>query len=137
MIDRPGSKRVRIAGALALALVLGPMLAGRAAAFSDKVKAPGFDGKYYPGIETAIPGYSPERIFERSCTFIHSAGNLLLHMSNGGFVGDFFGPFCAPPWGEWPPGSNNEYLFMAGIWVGALDADGNPHVTTGAYESEF
>jgi hypothetical protein len=137
MIDRPGSIRVPVARALVLALALGLALAGRAAAFSDKVKAPGFDGKYYPGIETAIPGYTPQGIFERSCTFIHSAGNLLLHMSNGGFVGDFFGTFCSRPSCEWPPGSNNEYLFMAGLWVGALDADGNPHVTTGAYESEF
>jgi hypothetical protein len=108
-----------------------------AAAYSDKVKAPGFDGKYYPGLESLIPDREPGTIFERSCAFIHSSGNLLLHMSNGGFVGDFFGQFCSRPSAEFPPGSNNEYLFMAGLWVGAIDADGNPHVTTGAYDTEF
>ena len=107
------------------------------AAYSDKVKAPGFDGQYYPGLEEYMGDRGAEGIFERSCSFIHSAGNLLLHMSNGGFVGDFFGRFCARPSAEWPPGSNDEYLFMAGLWVGAVDADGNPHVSTGAYETEF
>jgi len=70
---------------------------------------------------------APQGIFERSCSFIHSSGNLLLHMTNAGFVGDYFGRFCSRPSCEWPPGSNNEYLFMGGLWVGAIDADGNPH----------
>ncbi len=124
---------------LAAALIAGAVsgLVMDAGAYSDQVKAPGFDGRYYPGLDEYTGGRDPEGIFERSCTFIHSAGNLLLHMSNGGFVGDFFGRFCSRPSCEWPPGSNDEYLFMAGLWVGAVDADGNPHVSTGAYETEF
>ncbi len=125
---------------LAAIVLLLVAMAGRppaVLAYSDRVKAPGFDGKYYPGLDRYMGERGPEGIFERSCTYIHSAGNLLLHMSNGGFVGDFFGRFCSRPSCEWPPGSNDEYLFMAGLWVGAVDADGNPHVTTGAYETEF
>ncbi len=127
------SERSRIALVLAVGLALAAV-AEDAAAYSDKVRAPGFDGRYYPGVGEKG---SPQAIFERSCTYIHSSGNLLLHMSNAGFLGDFFGNFCNRPSAEWPPGSNNEYLFMGGLWVGAVDADGNPHVSTGAYEVEF
>jgi hypothetical protein len=104
--------------------------AGRGrAAYSDRVKAQGFDGKYYPGLEAYLGDKgAPDAIFERSCDNIHNSGNLLLHMANAGFVGDYFGRFCSRPSAEWPPGSNNEYLFMAGLWVGAVDADGNPRV---------
>ena len=111
---------------LGMAVLLGCMmpLQNEAMAYSDKVKAPGLDGKYYPGLENYLPDKgSPEGIFERSCANIHSSGNVLLHMANAGYVGDFFGRFCARPSAEWPPGSNNEYLFMAGLWVGALDAE--------------
>jgi len=35
------------------------------------------------------------------------------------------------------PGSGNDYLYAAGLWIGALDASGIPHVTTATYEREF
>jgi len=128
---------MQMKAAVALVLLLA-LRAGPAAAYSDKVRAPGYDGRYYPGLEELMGDKgSPEAIFERGCVFIHSSGNLLLHMSNGGWLGDFFGRFCSRPSAEWPPGSNNEYLFMAGLWVGAVDAEGNPHVSTGAYDTEF
>jgi len=123
--------------AAVLLLVAMAGLPARISAYSDQVRAPGFDGRYYPGLEELMGDRGAEGIFERSCTYIHSAGNLLLHMSNAGFVGDFFGSHCPRPSAEWPPGSNDEYLFMAGLWVGAIDEDGNPHVTTGAYAAEF
>lgn len=133
-------KSARTAGIAAVAagvalLVAG--FAGEAGAYSDKVRAPGYDGRYYPGLEEMTGGRGPEEIFEASCSFIHSSGNLLLHMSNGGWLGDFFNRFCSRPSAEWPPGSNHEYLYMGGLWVGAVDAEGNPHVTTGAYETEL
>ncbi|MGD8394540.1 MAG: hypothetical protein PVF43_03570 [Candidatus Eiseniibacteriota bacterium] len=120
-----------------VALGLGVLVPPSALARSEQGFSPTVESYYAAQQEEAGKDGGPQGIFERSCSFIHSAGNLLLHMSNGGFVGDYFGRFCSRPSCEWPPGSNHEYLFMGGLWVGALDPDGNPRVTTGAYETEF
>ena len=47
----------------------------------------------------------------------HSAGQMLLHVSNLGFFGRFGGDLDNPSL-EWPRGSNIEYLYAAGLWVG-------------------
>ena len=47
----------------------------------------------------------------------HNAGQLLLHVSNRGFFGRH-GADSAAPSAEWPAGSNHEYLYAAGLWVG-------------------
>jgi len=44
---------------------------------------------------------------------------LLLHVSNLGFFGRFGGDQNNPS-AEWPAGSNNEYLYAAGVWVGGI-----------------
>lgn len=51
--------------------------------------------------------------------WFHSAGNLLLHMSNRGQFGRV-GRDLNFPSGEWPAGSNQEYLWGAGLWVGGV-----------------
>ena len=63
----------------------------------------------------AIPG-------QRDDTFsgwFHSAGNLLLHVSNRGMFGrrDHDSTY---PSAEWPAGSDEEYLWAAGLWVGGV-----------------
>jgi len=49
----------------------------------------------------------------------HSAGQVLLHVSNLGFFGRFGGDLDNPSC-EWPRGSNIEYLYAAGLWVGGV-----------------
>lgn len=94
----------------------------------------------------------PRPGLERSLTFsgqFHSVGQLLLHVSNMGV----FGRFVSTPAGllrdednpsaEWPAGSGNNYLWSAGLWVGALRPNvDNPAredtlVTAAVYQAEF
>jgi len=74
--------------------------------------------------------------------FVHNVGRLHLQITNVGMTGNEFNPrLTTIPSAEWPPGSGNDYLFAAGLWVGALDATGIPHVTTApssrTYDIEF
>jgi hypothetical protein len=80
----------------------------------------------------------PIRIDEFAGWF-HDAGNVLLHVSNRGRFGrgsaDQANPSC-----EWPAGSNNEYLYAAGIWVGGVVTRSGAQdtlVSAGLYQSEW
>jgi hypothetical protein len=69
---------------------------------------------------------------------VHNVGRLQLQVTNFGETGNQDNPrVTTVPSAEWPPGSGNDYLYAAGLWVGALDASGIPHVTTATYEREF
>ncbi|NNE44227.1 MAG: hypothetical protein HKN12_08450, partial [Gemmatimonadetes bacterium] len=66
----------------------------------------------------------------------HDAGNILLHISNRGYFGARGGDGTNPS-AEWPAGSNQEYLFAAGIWVGGvIDRNGaqDTLVSAGLYQ---
>ena len=72
----------------------------------------------------------------------HSVGQLLLHVSNLGVFGKLY--FYEPdaPSGEWPAGSNIEYLYGAGLWVGGIvrnETTGEPDtlVSAAVYQLEF
>lgn len=70
---------------------------------------------------------------------VHDVGNLRVHASNWGAIGSQPGsanPFSEAPSAEWPAGSRVEYLWVAGIWVGAR-VNGMAAVSTSAYETEF
>jgi len=70
---------------------------------------------------------------------IHNVGELQMHVSNWGEFGsrpDVGLPYSWGPSAQWPAGTGVEYLFTAGLWVGAL-VDGVPAVSTAAYENEF
>jgi hypothetical protein len=63
--------------------------------------------------------------------YTHDVGKVTLQVPNLGFFGN--------PWIEalsfgWEGG---EYLYVAGLWIGALDEDNIPHVSTAAYDTEF
>jgi hypothetical protein len=63
---------------------------------------------------------------------VHDVGELQMHVSNWGLFGSYPGsgmPFADAPSAQWPAGSGVEYLFGAGIWVGAIK-NGVPHVTS-------
>src|SRR5688572_10086314 len=62
-----------------------------------------------------------------------------MHVGNWGQFGSWPGSnftFSEAPSAQWPAGSGVEYLFVAGLWVGALK-NGVPAVSVSAYEFEF
>jgi len=78
------------------------------------------------------------RLFRLDGKFVHNVGRLQLQITNFGETGNQSNPSrTTVPSAEWPAGSGNDYLYAAGLWVGALDASGIPHVTTATYEREF
>jgi hypothetical protein len=81
----------------------------------------------------------PQRIFVIDGSNVHNVGELQMNMGNWGMFGSWPGaglPFSEAPSAQWPAGSGVEYLFTAGLWVGALKA-GVPAVSTSAYQWEF
>src|SRR5512144_1106203 len=85
--------------------------------------------------------WDPTRIhatFRNNGKFVHNVGRLQLQITNFGETGNQDNPrFTTVPSAEWPAGSGNDYLYAAGLWIGAIDASGIPHVTTATYEREF
>lgn len=72
-------------------------------------------------------------------SFVHNVGELHLNITNWGLIGSRpqqDTPYSAAPSAMWPAGSGNDFLFAAGLWVGALK-HGTPLVSTGQVESEF
>jgi len=70
--------------------------------------------------------------------FVHNVGRLYMQVTNIGQAGNAFNPSrTTVPSAEWPPGSGYDHLYAAGLWVGAIDASGIPHVTTALYQPEF
>ena len=69
----------------------------------------------------------------------HSVGQLLLHVSNLGYFGDWVADLTAPS-AEWPAGSGHEYLYCAGLWVGAImgsEDDPDTLVSAAVYQQEY
>jgi len=90
--------------------------------------------------ETIKKGQSgPNRIFVLDGTNVHNVGELQMHVGNWGQFGSWPGstlPFAESPSAQWPAGSGVEYLFVAGLWCGALKS-GVPAVSVSAYQFEF
>ncbi|HEX6792144.1 MAG TPA: hypothetical protein VF247_12605 [Candidatus Krumholzibacteria bacterium] len=81
----------------------------------------------------------PQRIFVLDGSNVHNVGELQMHVGNWGNFGSWPNSgftFAEAPSAQWPAGSGVEYLFAAGIWVGALKA-GVPAVSVAAYQFEF
>jgi len=80
----------------------------------------------------------PQRTFRLDGKFVHNVGRLQLQITNIGETGNQDNPRrTTVPSAEWPAGSGNDHLYAAGLWVGAIDASGIPHVTTAVYQREF
>jgi hypothetical protein len=77
--------------------------------------------------------------------YYHNVGQLLLHVSNLGFFGDWPGSDIDDigiPSAEWPAGSADNYLYAAGIWVGGILRDHatgllDTLVSAGVYQQEY
>ena len=79
------------------------------------------------------------RTFVLDGSNVHNVGELQMHLGNWGVFGSYPGqtlPFSEQPSAQWPAGSGVEYLFAAGLWVGAMKS-GVPAVTTSAFAAEF
>ncbi len=71
--------------------------------------------------------------------FVHNAGELQMNITNWGLLGSYPNSpafFADQPSAMWPAGSGVEYLFAAGLWVGAVQ-NGVPLVTTSQFEAEL
>ncbi len=82
---------------------------------------------------------APKRtiIMDGSC--VQYAGNLQINVTNFGFLGSMPAsrlPMSDSPSAQWPAGSGVEYLYAAGLWIGA-ERTGVPSVSTGYPENEF
>jgi hypothetical protein len=74
----------------------------------------------------------PARIFVLDGSTVHNVGELQMHVGNWGLFGSLPGlpfAFSQGPSAQWPAGSGKEYLYGAGVWVGALK-NGVPAVST-------
>ncbi|MFH1688964.1 MAG: hypothetical protein ABIE42_01840 [Candidatus Eisenbacteria bacterium] len=75
----------------------------------------------------------------------HNVGQLLLHVSNLGYFGDWPGSSLddlTAPSAEWPAGSADNYVYAAGIWVGGIVTDSETGevdtlVSAGVYQREY
>jgi hypothetical protein len=71
--------------------------------------------------------------------FVHNVGQLQMNVTNWGFLGALPNsqfPMSDSPSAQWPAGSGIEYLYAAGLWIGALRS-GVPIVSTGYPETEL
>ena len=85
---------------------------------------------YLPPSDASDPR-GPRPTLRQDGTVVQNAGRLQLNMTNIGETGNGdYGRLSTTNGAEWPAGSGHEYLFAAGLWIGALDASGIPHVTT-------
>jgi hypothetical protein len=76
-------------------------------------------------------------ILDGSCVL--DAGRLHVNITNHGLIGSKYSttlPYADAPSAQWPAGSGDEYLFAAGLWIGARIA-GTTVVTTGQPEREL
>jgi hypothetical protein len=80
-----------------------------------------------------------KRIWVLDGSAVHNVGNLQMNVTNWGCFGSYPSSGYAmseAPSAQWPANSGVEYLYIAGLWVGAKKA-GVPVVTTAAYDQEF
>jgi hypothetical protein len=92
-----------------------------------------------PHVANLPKDLGPDRVLVLDGSFVHNVGQLQMHMSNWGIFGSMPSghyPFSDAPSAQWPAGSGVEYLYVVGLWVGAIK-DGIPSVSTSAFQSEF
>lgn len=80
-----------------------------------------------------------ERIMVLDGSAVHNVGNLQMNVTNWGVFGSYPSStleMAESPSAQWPANSGVEYLYVAGLWVGAK-RNGIPVVSTAAYAAEF
>ncbi len=92
-----------------------------------------------PKVEQKNGLMGPQRVLVLDGSTVHNVGELQMHVGNWGMFGSWPGSafsFSEAPSAQWPAGSGVEYLFTAGLWVGAIK-NGVPAVSTASYAFEF
>ncbi|MHB8079635.1 MAG: FlgD immunoglobulin-like domain containing protein [Candidatus Krumholzibacteriia bacterium] len=82
---------------------------------------------------------SPDKTLVTDGSFVHDVGRLACNITNFGLIGSQPGApstFSAAPSCQWPAPGAAEYLWGAGLWVGA-ELAGQQLVSTGEYEHEL
>ncbi len=82
---------------------------------------------------------SPDKAPVLNGEFVHNVGNLQMNVTNWGFFGSLPKSrysMADVPSAQYPSGSGVEYLYAAGIWIGA-ERNGIPFVSTGYPDTEF
>ncbi len=95
--------------------------------------------RWYPPKESKKGATKPYRILVLDGSNVHNVGELQMHVGNWGNYGSWPGAgatFSEAPSAQWPAGSGIEYLYVSGLWVGAVKS-GVPAVSTAAYQTEF
>ncbi len=78
-------------------------------------------------------------VFVLDGSFVHNIGELQLNVTNWGLIGSLPGSrasYSDAPSAMWPAGSGVDYLYGAGLWVGAV-INGVPLVSTGYPQTEL
>ena len=91
------------------------------------------------GVVAEEDALTPKRVLVLDGSFVHDVGAVHLNMTNFGLIGSrprVSSGYSHAPSLEYPVGSGIDFLWGAGLWVGAL-VDGVPHVSTGQYAIEF
>ncbi|RKZ13357.1 hypothetical protein DRQ50_10565, partial [bacterium] len=81
----------------------------------------------------------PDGIHVLDGSYVINAGRLHLNVTNHGLIGSHYSaflPYSTAPSAQWPGGTGDEYLFGAGLWIGAK-LGGQISVTTGQPEREL
>ncbi len=81
----------------------------------------------------------PDGVHVLDGSYVLNAGLLQVNITNHGLIGSQYSttmPYANAPSGQWPGGTGDEYLYAAGLWIGAR-VDGEVAVTTGQPEREL
>lgn len=81
----------------------------------------------------------PDGIHILDGSYVLDEGEFQVNITNHGLIGSQFSaalPYSEAPSGQWPGGSGDEYLWGAGLWIGAR-VGGELAVTTGQYDREL
>ena len=94
----------------------------------------------YDGPEGSSPqDKSGQGIYTLQGNFVHNVGNVQCNITNFGLIGSqpsTRASYADAPSMMWPAGSGVDYLWSAGLWIGAIK-NGVPAVSTGQYAFEF
>jgi len=82
--------------------------------------------------ENPVPDHREKTVVIGASTTI---GNMGLGFTNLGYVGNLLNPTVNWPSCQWPLNSGVEHLFLGGIWVGAVDSEGEIRVSAGAEDT--
>jgi len=81
----------------------------------------------------------PDGVHVLDGSYVLDRGRFHVNITNHGLIGSQYTstlPYSQAPSGEWPGGSGHEYLWGAGLWIGAK-IKGEPGVTTGQPQREL